>query len=225
MLCQLFDFLLFVTFAFFTPAIGDKSLMCSSPLCFQFSLLEIEMQEKPAEGEDENDEDKTTSMSDYSRLLCENNTYRTLFIAYCIDNIGNWLTLVASITIIENLQAGALDVSLFLICRLLPSIIFAGVLGPMADRHNKLRLLIGCSLGSAISVSLLVFLIPFATLHGKTPTLALIYTLTLAQFTCSALYEPTRNSLLPIVVSEADLIVATSLDGMSMIQQYNNLFL
>lgn len=161
---------------------------------------------------DEGD-DKMTTLSDYWRLLRDNDTYRTLFLAYCIDNCGNWLTFVACISIIENLGAGALNISIFLICRFLPCFVFAGVLGPLADRYNKFTLLITCSLGSALSVVLLVTLLPIATAYGKFSTLFLIYSLTLAQFTFSALYEPVRNSLLPAVVSQSDLIVATSLDG------------
>lgn len=164
---------------------------------------------------EEKEDDKMTTLHDYVRLLRENEVYRILFISYCIDNCGNWFTYVACISIIEHIgQSGALDTALFLISRLLPSVLFAGLLGPVADRYNKFTLLIVCSLGSALSVLLIVTLHPIAVLYGKIPALILIYTLTLVQFTFSALYEPVRNSLLPIVVSQQDLIVATSLDGM-----------
>ena len=159
------------------------------------------------------EEQSGISLRHYVLLLKENTIYRTLFVAYCVDNCGNWLTFVACISIIDRLGAGALDTSLFLICRLLPSFLFAGVLGPVADRYNKLNLLILCSLGSACSVCLIVLLLSAIDHNDKLPTLACIYALTLAQFSFSALYEPVRNSLLPLVVSEAELIVATSLDG------------
>ena len=120
---------------------------------------------------------------------------------------------MACINIIDQLEVQAIDTSLFLICRLLPSILFASILGPIADRYNKLNLLIMCSLGSAISVSVMVALLSLVDDFGRVATLSMMYTLTFMQFTFSALYEPVRDSLLPTVVSDTDLIAATSLDG------------
>jgi Na+/melibiose symporter-like transporter len=168
-------------------------------------------QEDDMEGGEE--EDKLTTISDYVRLLRENKTYRILFLSYCIDNCGNWLTIVACIGIIEDLGAGALNTSIFFVCRLLPAFVFAGVLGPIADRYNKQSLLIMCSLGAALSVLLIIALLPAAAMSGKFATLLLVFGASLAQFTFSALYEPVRSSMLPLVVNKADLIVATSLDG------------
>ena len=157
------------------------------------SAKDMEKEEEEEEVEDGACE-KVTTLHDYVRVLRDNAVYRTLFMSYCIDNCGNWFTYVACIGIIERVSVGevsALDTSLFLICRLLPSVLFAGILGPIADRYDKVTLLIICSSGSALSVFIMLILFPVVVLYGKIPTL-----------------------ILPIVVSEADLIVATSLDGM-----------
>ena len=63
--------------------------------------------------------------SDYSRVLRDSPHYRILLLAYCIDNIGNWLTFIACLKIIGGLGR-ALYTSLFLALRLLPSLLLGG---------------------------------------------------------------------------------------------------
>ena len=148
----------------------------------------------------------TTTLYDYWRVLRYNVSYRLAFISYCIDNAGNWLTFVACIAITNNI-GGSLYTSAYLITRLVPSFLFAGLIGPLADKWDKRWLMIGSALGSACSVSIL--LIP-AT--GYT-LLWMVFLSAAMQFTFAALYEPVRSSLVPLITSPDELAAATTLDS------------
>ena len=149
---------------------------------------------------------KHASLYDYWKVLRENAPYRLAFISYCIDNVGNWLTFVASVSITSRI-GGSLYTSAYLVIRLLPSFLFAGCVGSLADKWDKRWLMIGCALGSASAVSIL--LIPA---QGYT-LLSLIFVSASIQFTFGAMFEPVRNSLIPLMMSPDDLVLATTLDS------------
>ena len=155
------------------------------------------------------DSEKVTTLSDYWHLLTTNYNYLLLFLSYSIDNIGNWFTFVACVAIIEEFGLGSLYNSIYLILRLLPSFLFVGCLGPIADKYDKRLLLLICSAGAAVVVALL--LLPMK----GTVLLIVLYVVTTIQFTFAALYEPVRTSWMPHIVSESELIVGTSLDGVA----------
>lgn len=147
------------------------------------------------------------SVFDYYRVLRDNRSYALLLLSYCVDNIGNWLTFVACITLADQL-GGALYVSIFLTLRLFPSMLLSWVVGPLADRLDKRWTLIGCSIGSGLAVASLMLPLPDA-LRSAT-----LFISVFVQFSFMALYNPTRNSLVPLLVPKADLIVATTIDGL-----------
>jgi len=151
--------------------------------------------------------DGTVEFVDYFRVLHDNEPYRLIFISYCIDNVGNWLTFVACVSITDKI-GGASYTSIYLIIRLLPSFLWASVAGPLADRLNKRDAMLICSLGSACAVAMLS--LPFSESY----LIGMIYVSTFIQFTFGALYEPARNSCIPLFMSKSDLIVATTLDGL-----------
>ncbi len=66
------------------------------------------------------------SLYDYWRVLSTLPSYRIIFIAFCVDNIGNWLTFIACLTIIDR-HGKDMYTSLYLACRLLPALLFAGL--------------------------------------------------------------------------------------------------
>jgi MFS family permease len=146
---------------------------------------------------------------DYLRVVRDNEAFRYAFIANCIDTIGNWLTFVACVSITDKYGGGALLTSLYFVCKLSPPLLFAGIVGPLADQMNKRTLLIICAFGSAASVSLL--LLP---VQGWT-RLWLLYLSVFLQFSFNSLYEPARGSLVPFLLPDSDLIVATTLDGLA----------
>jgi hypothetical protein len=68
----------------------------------------------------------TISCGDYYKIICENKIYRVLFISYCIDNLGNWLTFIACMAIINDLNY-SLYTSLYISLRMLPALLFTGI--------------------------------------------------------------------------------------------------
>ncbi|CAM9210256.1 unnamed protein product, partial [Ectocarpus fasciculatus] len=145
---------------------------------------------------------------DYFRVLRERPEYRVLFIAYCIDNAGNWLSFIACLSIIDR-YGKASYTSLYFIFRLLPSVCLAGVLGPLADRLNKRDGMILCNVGSALAV--LVIALPWPE-HVLLP---IVLGAALVQFSFDTLYSPLRQSMIPYFVKDADMQVVTTLDSVA----------
>ncbi len=65
------------------------------------------------------------SMSDYYYILKNNRSYRLAYTAYCIDNVGNWLTFIACMSIVNKLDR-TIYTSIYIILRILPALVFAG---------------------------------------------------------------------------------------------------
>jgi Na+/melibiose symporter-like transporter len=156
---------------------------------------------------DQKSESDSVGFHDYYRVLRDNEPYRLSFISYCIDNTGNWLTFVACVSITDKI-GGASYTSVYLIIRLLPSFLWASVAGPLADRLDKRDTMIICTVGSACAVTLLM--LPMDKMY----MIGAIYVTTFIQFTLGALYEPSRNSCIPLFMPTKDLIVSTTLDGL-----------
>ena len=78
-------------------------------------------------------------------------------------------------------------------------------MGPLADKINKRNGLIICSIGSAMSVS--VLLLPFPLYIQP----FIIMGSALVQFSFDALYHPLRQSLVPFLVLRKELQVTTTL--------------
>lgn len=140
----------------------------------------------------------------YMDVLRRSPEYRLLFIAYCIDNAGNWLSFIACLAVIDQ-YGKASYTSLYFIFRLLPSVCLAGVTGPLADKLNKRDAMIMCNVGSALSVGVLALPWP------RHLMLPIILGAALLQFSFDALYGPLRQSLIPHFVLEADMQVVTTL--------------
>lgn len=141
---------------------------------------------------------------DYVAVLLRCPQYRLLFVAYCVDNAGNWLSMLACLSIIDQ-HGKAIYTSLYFIFRLLPNVLLSGILGPLADVLNKRNGMIVCNVGSAVSVALLAMPWPD---HLQLPV---IFGAALLQFSFDTLYGPLRQSLIPFLVDESDMQVVTTL--------------
>lgn len=144
--------------------------------------------------------------SEYLRVLLENKSYRLALASYYVDNIGNWMTFIACISITDNV-AGPLYTSYYLIIRLLPPILFVPWIGPLADRINKVHGMVVCSVCAACCV------FAMSLFTDSKYALAAIYITTFIQFTLDGLYGPLRSSLIPKLVPRQHLLIATTLDG------------
>ena len=92
----------------------------------------------------------TQGFADYYRVLREHRYFRLLWAAEMVDNIGGWLSYVATLTMVEDFSGGSgLAISAVVLIRFLPALVLAPICGVVADRcADRASLLEGVSLES-----------------------------------------------------------------------------
>ena len=102
-----------------------------------------------------------------------------------------------------------MSISILVVLRLLPYILFSNIGGVLADSYDRRNILFALSiLGS--------FTAFFFLLAYQLKSLAALYVATFCQMTVAAMYEPARNSLVPMLVTnERYLKKALTLTGLT----------
>jgi MFS family permease len=143
----------------------------------------------------------------YWRLLVDRADYRRLFGARLVSLFGDWLNLMAILTLLR--EQGADDASSFgaaLILKTLPALVVAPLAGVLADRMSRRRILIGTDVlrGGIVACILL---------QSIWPSVPMLYALIVAQTAVGAFFEPARSALLPNLLSPAEIVRANALSG------------
>jgi MFS family permease len=150
----------------------------------------------------------------FYRLLKDNREFRLYIISYLVTKCGEWLTYVASISMIEDWLGGGHStsrtaISYLVVIRIMPNVILSAAGGALADSRDRRHSMIALDLlGSVVTLLFLV------ALHYK--SIAMVYVVTVLQETVAALYEPCRGALLPLLVTDEEgLKNATTLSGLA----------
>eukprot|EP00887_Chlorella_sp_A99_P000832 scaffold5.g832.t1 len=118
-----------------------------------------------------------------------------------------WLNYIATLSLVNEFTGSSgLALSGVVLIRFLPSLVLAPVTGVVADRLNRVRILTAMALAAGLAAAGL------AAVHRPSQA-GLLYGLLALQFTCTAFYDPARKAMLPVVVPEADLHLATTIDS------------
>jgi hypothetical protein len=146
----------------------------------------------------------------YFSLLVSNRPFRIYLCSYLITIIGEWLTYVASIELVERLlgsesESSRMYISFLVVCRLIPHFILIPISGTLADARDKRKSMIMLDLVGTIAPLFYLFALYFKSIP-------IIYIVTLLQATIAAMYEPCRSSILPLMVKDdEDMKKATTL--------------
>jgi MFS family permease len=129
------------------------------------------------------------------QLLGRNSSFRLLFFATLGSLLGTWLATIAlTVEVYDRTHSGAW-VSALLIAVFLPSVVVGLAIGPLLDRLERRRLMVG-----ADAMRALVFVaLPFV----QTPTW--IVALAAVSGLGNAVFRPAVNAALPNLVGEEDL--------------------
>lgn len=142
----------------------------------------------------------------YIRLLNRNPQYRWLWLSQVISLTGDWFNLIAITVLVAKLSGSSLAISGIFLARLLPPFFLGPVVGVVADRFDRRKIL--------ITSDLLRMAVVLGFLLVRTERdLWLLYGLILLQLSISAFFEPTRSALMPAIVPRKDLVIANALDG------------
>ncbi|MBW7881334.1 MAG: MFS transporter [Caldilineaceae bacterium] len=142
----------------------------------------------------------------YIELLRRNASFRNLWFARVVSNLGDWFNLLASAALITQLTGAGTAISLLFLARFVPLFVMSPFGGVLADRFDRRKILIATDLLRAVTV--LGFL-----LIDRPERIGLLYVLTILQFVFSAVYMPAHQAYVPAVVDRKDLVAANALDS------------
>ncbi|MGI8315230.1 MFS transporter [Halobacillus mangrovi] len=137
--------------------------------------------------------------------LKTNRGYLTLMASQAISSIGDWLSVVAIITLVGlKWNATPMEVSFVILSLALPMALFGPLAGTFADRFNRKALMITSDFVRAGLILILTV----------ADSLLVIYASLLAIGTLSALFIPAKNGKLKELVHEENMKSAMSVTSM-----------
>jgi MFS family permease len=139
------------------------------------------------------------------------------FLSYLTNHLGEWFTFLASIAALESFyppSSAKTSVSVLIAVRLLPFVLFLPFGGVLADGRDKRTSMVVLDLSGAVIALLFVMAV-------REESAPFLYCCTFLQECVSALYEPSRSSIVPLLArggsnnDDDELIKATYLTGMA----------
>ena len=138
-------------------------------------------------------------------LLRLSPTFRRLWLARTLSNVGDGIAFVALVLLVHNRNGTGLAVGGLLLVQAIPR--FLGpVAGTVADRVEQRGLMIACDLANAVI---------FAVIALWTPSLPILLVLAGASSCVDTLFSPAGRSALPALVARDDLLQANAWLGTS----------
>jgi MFS family permease len=130
--------------------------------------------------------------------------FRRLWLAGLISETGDWLLLIALPIVVYQYTGSAFGTAAAFLIELAPPVVLAPLAGDLADRLDRRRTLLIVALAQAAALT------PLLLVHGRSG-LPILYAVIAAQAALAALFEPTKNALLPPLVDREQLVSANSL--------------
>lgn len=139
----------------------------------------------------------------YRELFRGNADFRNLWYGHVVSLFGDWFNLIASASLVASLTGSGLAVGGLFVVRMLALFLVSPIAGVAADRYDKRKLLIATDLVRVVVV--LGFLLVREPSH-----VPFLYALTFVQLTMHGIFFPTRNAMLPEIVSPRELGAANA---------------
>jgi predicted MFS family arabinose efflux permease len=134
--------------------------------------------------------------------------FRRLWLAGLVSNTGDWLLLISLPILVYEYTGSTFGTAAAFLIELAPPVILAPLTGRLADRLDRRRTLLVVSLAQAAALT------PLLLVHDRSG-LPILYAVIGVQSALAALFEPTKNALLPTLVERDRLVSANSLIGLN----------
>jgi predicted MFS family arabinose efflux permease len=144
----------------------------------------------------------------YLEILQRRPAYRRIWLGSVVSLLGDWFTLIALYSLLNQYSGRGEAVGLMLLVRFLPAALLGPVAGMVADRFPRRLVLITCDLTRAIVV--LGYL-----LVRSADDVWLIYALTFLQMTAAAFFDPTEQAAIASTVEPEEVVTANTLQGVT----------
>ena len=144
------------------------------------------------------------SVFEYVRLTRENLNFRKLWFAQIVSEIGDWFYTIAIFSLLLDLTGRAESVALGLVLWVLPQTFVGPIAGAVNDRISRRKVMIAADLARTVIVGCMLFV--------RSASMAwLIYPLIFLETVMAGFFEPARNSVIPNITPESDIILANTL--------------
>jgi MFS family permease len=134
--------------------------------------------------------------------------FRKLFAAQAISDVGDGMTFMALLLLVNNLTHSPAALAVLSIAVAVPSMVGGVIAGAYADRLDRRRIMIVSDTVRALLV--LVFVIA-----GTVERLPILYVVAFLQAAVGTLFSPSRGALIPKVVPREGLMAANALGQLS----------
>lgn len=132
--------------------------------------------------------------------------FRLLFAGQVVSDLGDWLDLLALLTLLAyQWRLGAPALAALTMAQLLPWAVVGPLAGVLVDRWPRRRVMVSCDLTRALIVLGLIW----------APNLVDVLVLVALKFVLSTAFNPARWSAVQVTVPEDDLLAANSLSRLS----------
>ncbi len=126
---------------------------------------------------------------------------KILILGTCISSVGDWLNILALMTLVISFSSSGSVLSILMIVRALPKIVLGPVIAGIIDRLDKKKILIAANVVSGI----IVLFLPLSQ------NLLEIYIISFLLSTINIFVLPTISSIVPLIVEKDSLVAANSL--------------
>ncbi|HEY3473360.1 MAG TPA: MFS transporter, partial [Anaerolineales bacterium] len=140
--------------------------------------------------------------------LLRQRNFALLWFGGWISMMGDAVLNVALPFFVYQVSGSTLATAIMVAAELLPRLLFGSIAGVFVDRWDRRRVMVMTSLSQGL-VILPLFLVNSAEM------LWLVYLISFLQVTLAIFFGPAENALLPLLVSEEELIQANSLNAMN----------
>ena len=140
----------------------------------------------------------------YRELVRGNRNFRLLWVGQIISLLGDWFNFVASASLVAILTQSGFAIGSLFVVRMLAPFLISPIAGVVADRYNRKHILIVTDLARAVAAFGFLFV-------RSADDVWLLYVLTAIQLGISGFFFPTRNAILPDIVSSQGLGAANAL--------------
>jgi MFS family permease len=144
----------------------------------------------------------------YLELVKNNNNFRNLWYGQIVSLFGDWFNLIASAALISNLTQSGMAIGGLFVLRMLAPFLVSPFAGVAADRYNRKWVLVLTDFSRALVVLGFLFV-------RSSDQIWLLYVLTFIQLGISGFFFPTRNAILPDIVSGKELGAANALSSLT----------
>jgi len=142
----------------------------------------------------------------YYQLLSENGNFRKFWFANVISMLGEWFNTIALFTLILTHTGSEALLGILFTVRMLGFAIFQPIVGLLADRWSRKRIMVVTNLGQAL------FALSFLMVDGAEDMWWLL-TMSAVMMLFHGSYVTAERAAIPNIVSEEDLATANALDS------------